>query len=198
MSRASIVFHALADNPVVLDGLELRTVFTDRDSGRFGNEFAVRQPLADVRADDVADLGRAAIGGNTPAIGGRLDQLQPGASTYLAHECPVGRQPGAATHALAAVLPRVAISGPDDAEWHGTNADVLPVDVEFFGDQHGQCRTHALADFGLVSADDNVPVRANLDEIAELAVIAAFGCYGGDADNQCAGCGRAADDECAA
>ena len=93
-----------------------------------------------------------------------LDQLQACPGTDLAHEVPVAGQAGAATDALAAVLPGKAICRLHDTEGHRLYADPAPIDIEFFGDQHRQRSPYTLTEFGLIAADDNVAIRPNFDK----------------------------------
>ena len=58
---------------------------------------------------------------------------------------PIGGRGSAATGALRAEFRFVEIGLLD--------ADVFPVDIEFIGDEHGEVRLDALADFGILAHD---------------------------------------------
>ena len=74
----------------------------------------------------------------------------------LAQRFPVGRRRVAAAGVLRAVLHLIEIRLLD--------ADVFPVDVELFGDEHRQVRLHALADVRVLRHQRDDAVRGDRDE----------------------------------
>ena len=101
--------------------------------------------------------GSGAFGfGDGPGLrGGGYEHLSAGGSN-TAERVPIGRSGGAATGALRAVDRFVEIGLLD--------ANIFPVDVEFFGDEHGERVFDALADFGIFGGDGEDVVRGNADE----------------------------------
>ena len=51
------------------------------------------------------------------------------------------------------------------------NAHVLPIDIELFGDEHGELGLDALAHFGSPGLDGNRAVRGDFDEGSGLQVL---------------------------
>jgi hypothetical protein len=186
----TVILHVL-ERHVFVDGIQLCGLGHKVLVGNFG---------ADRLADNHAGFRVTVAGRDSEPGRSRLNQLHSRSGADLPHEVPVARQAGASAHALTTVFPREAVRGLHDAEGHRVYADFRPLDVEFFGDEHGECRANTLADFGLVAADDDVTVGLYLDEKPQLPFVDGIGreTERGDAEYQASGGGRAADEELAA
>ena len=96
--------------------------------------------------------------------------MVPRSRADFAHEIPVFGQCVTATDALAAVFPGKTVLRLDDAERHLSHLDLRPLDIQFFGHQHWQRSTYALADLGLTTANDHAAIGLYLDKEADLAL----------------------------
>ncbi len=163
-------------------------------------EFLVRDLRSDRPADHHAGRRVTVVGRHAEPRSRRANQLHTCTGTDLAHEFPVRRQAGTAADALAAVFPPESVSRLHDTERHRTDADFRPFDVELFGDEHRQRGTHALADLGLIAADDDVAVGLDLDKESQLTLVGRVRrkSHGGHAENEAPGGASAADQELAA
>src|SRR6266436_8235557 len=94
--------------------------------------------------------------GDGPGLRGSGDKHLAAGGADAAQRIPIGGSGSAATGALRAVFRFVEIGLLD--------ADVFPVDVEFFGDDHGEMGLHALTDFGILGHDGDDAVCGNAQE----------------------------------
>ena len=90
--------------------------------------------------------------GHIPGLRGRGDEQLPSGGAHPAQRVPIGRRGRAAAGALRAVLGFVEVGLLD--------LDVLPIDVQLIGDDHGQMGLDALADLGILGHDGHDAVGA--------------------------------------
>ncbi len=131
-----------------------------------------RDQLAVAQAAAVGVKGRAGArrdGAHVHAPGGgRRGAHQPAPlRTDLAQVGPGVGDVGAATGALRAPLPARRLAAEVDPEWQLLDRDVVPVDVEFLGQDHRQRGLHALADFRAACTDGDPVVRVDAHIQAE-------------------------------
>ena len=93
---------------------------------------------------------------NGPGLCSGGDKHLAARSAHPAQRIPVNRRGRAATGTLRAVLRFIKVGL--------LNADVLPVDVKFFRDEHGHARFDALTDLGILAHDGYGPVSGNAHE----------------------------------
>jgi len=79
---------------------------------------------------------------------------------HLPHGYPVIRRRCAAAGDLPVILHAIDIGLLD--------LHVLPIDIEFLGDQHGQHGSDALADLGILGHNGDGAVRSNLNIVFDL------------------------------
>ena len=160
----------LANDGVVFRIFE-RDVVEDRAGkhGGFGGQFSVGEGFAGGLVQDAAGLGAALGERNGPDCRSRGYEHLAAGRSYAAQRIPGLGSGGAAAGGLAAVGGLVEVSL--------LHADVLPVDVELFGDEHGQLGLDALAHFGSAGFDGDRAVGGDLDEGGRLQV-ALFGGLG--------------------
>jgi len=113
--------------------------------------------------EDTAGIGGAFRGGYRPGDGGRGYQHLAAGRTYAAERVPGFRGGRASPGGLAAVGGLVEVGLFD--------VDVLPGDVELFGDEHGELGLDALAHFGSPSFDGDGAVGGDFDEGGGLQVL---------------------------
>ncbi len=97
---------------------------------------------------------------HVPGLRGRGDEHGAGCRAHLAHRQPVRRSSRAAAGDLAAVLRGIHVGLLD--------LYILPIDVEFVGDQHGQHGSDALADLGILGHDGDGAIRGDLNIVLNL------------------------------
>ncbi len=159
-----------ADNAVIAHRFQWRRLIRHVELRGVLDEIRVGNLAARCVAQHNAGSGPAGLGRHAEPGRCSPDQLLPCRCAHLAHEFPVGFQAVAAADALTAVFPGIAVGGLDDAERHLPDRNIFPINVEFLGHHHWQCRAQALADLGLVAADDDPAPGGDLDEIADLSV----------------------------
>ena len=99
----------------------------------------------------------AAFGfGDGPRLRGGSDEELAAGGSDTAEGLPVDRSRGATARDLAAIFGFVEIGLLD--------ADILPVDIEFFGNEHGHGSLDALAGFGIFGGDGENVVGGDVDE----------------------------------
>ena len=146
----------MADDLVVVTFLKLQGFeIGHRHFGRGGGKVAIGKRTIGGAVIDAAIGGEAFAFGNAPLFGGGGDQHLASGGAHLAHGNPVvgnGAAAAGGLHAVGAVEIGLLYL-------HG-----LPVDVEFFGDQHGQHGFDALADFRVARDEGDGAVGGDLDE----------------------------------
>ena len=103
--------------------------------------------------------------GDIPGLRGGGDEHLAAGGADLAQGIPVDGRGGAAAGALRAVLRFVEVGLLD--------LDVLPIDVELVGDDHGEMGLDALADLGILGDDGDDAVGVNLTKARRYEVPAA-------------------------
>ena len=147
----------LADDAVVLGVFEGdRVEDRAREGGGFGGEFSVGGCFAGGFVEDTAGIGGAFRSGDRPGDGGCGHQHLAAGCSYAAERLPGFGSGGASPGGLAAVGGLVEVGLFD--------AHVLPIDVELFGDEHGELGLDALAHFGSAGLDGDGAVRGDFDE----------------------------------
>ncbi len=177
-----------ADDLVFLDRFERRRVLGHSQRRSVDDEVGIGNLRLQRRADDHARTRVALrlIDAQSRRCG--TNQLPARIGAGLAHELPVARQTRTAADTLAAaVFPCKAVGRFDDAERHLADADLVPLDVEFLGHHHRQGRPQALADLGLLGADDDRTIRIDLHEPAYRPCVVSLVGECRQADDQAAG-----------
>ena len=153
--------NRLPDDLVVLRILQLdRRGIRRRHRGDFRSQFAVGHRPVGCLVHHLART-RGQVGcGNVPGLRRGVDEHHPRLRAELPHRNPVGRGRRAAARDLAAVLGLILIRLDD--------LDVLPIDVQFLGDQHRQHGANALAYFRVLRDDGDAVVRIHGDEVGRL------------------------------
>ena len=101
---------------------------------------------------DDAPRGGLAFGfGNRPGLRSSGDEHLAAGSADAAQRIPIGGSGSAATGALWAVFSFVEIGLLD--------ADILPIDIQFVGNDHRKMSFDALADFGILAHDGHDAIR---------------------------------------
>src|SRR6266481_7242554 len=88
-----------------------------------------------------------------PGLRSSRDKHLAAGGTDAAQWIPIGGSRSAATGALRTIFSFVEIGLFD--------ADVLPIDIEFVSDKHGEMSFDALADFGILAHDGNNAISGN-------------------------------------
>ena len=130
--------------------------------GGFGGQLSVGEGFAGGFVQDAAGLGGALGEGDGPNCRSRGYEHLAAGRPYAAQRIPGLGSGGAAAGGLAAVGGLVEVSL--------LHADALPVDVELFGDEHGQLGLDALAHFGSAGFDGDGAVGGDFDEGGRLQV----------------------------
>jgi hypothetical protein len=153
----------LANDGVVFRVFE-RDLVEDRagQRGGFGGQLSISEGFAGGLVQDAAGLGAALGEGNSPDCRSRGYEHLAAGRSYAAQRIPGLGSGGAAAGGLAAVGGLVEVSL--------LHADALPVDVELFGDEHGQLGLDALAHFGSAGLDGDGAVGGDFDEGGRLQV----------------------------
>jgi hypothetical protein len=153
----------LANDGVVLRVFE-RDVVEHRAGKRGGlaGELSVGEGFAGGLVQDATGLGGALGERDSPDCRSRgYEHLAAGRSDAAQRIPGLGRG-GAAAGGLAAVGGLVEVSL--------LHTDALPVDVELFGDEHGQLGLNTLAHFGSAGLDGDGAVGSDFDEGGRLQV----------------------------
>ena len=137
--------------------------------GGFAGELSIGEGFAGGLVQHAAGLSRALGEGNSPSCRSRGYEHLAAGRSYAAQRIPGLGSGGAAAGGLAAVGGLVEVSL--------LHTDVLPVDIELFGDEHGQLGLDALAHFGSAGFDGDGAVGGDFDEGGRLQV-ALFGGLG--------------------
>ena len=136
----------MADDFVVLGIFELDGFEVGSSQRRcFFGQLAVSERALCGLMDDAA--GRSGTFGfrGRPGLRGGGDKHLAARGTYAAQRIPIDRRGRAATGALRTVLRFLKIGLFD--------AHIFPIDVQLFGDEHGQARFDALSDFRILGHD---------------------------------------------
>src|SRR4029453_19126986 len=105
---------------------------------------------------------------HVPTLRGRGEQHLSHTRPWVAQIGPRIRNVRAAAGALLAILPSErAVGCAHDAERQRLNAQLRPVRLPLFGNDHRQRSFHALADFGRAGADESGAVFFDADEEAD-------------------------------
>jgi hypothetical protein len=126
-----------------------------RQGGGLGDEFAVGQLAARGAVNDSGGFGETLGRGDFPRLRGSFDQRDASGGAEPAALVVVDWNGGAAAGELPAE-PRIEAGLFDD--------DAFPRRFEFFGDDHGQGRFHALADLGIFRDDRDDALRCDADK----------------------------------
>ena len=118
-------------------------------------EFRVTQSPVTCDVNDEAIVGRKAGRGATQPVSRGRQQHGPCTRTGLPHRRVVQADAQASPRELV-LEPGVPVSL--------LYADRLPVDVEFLGDDHRQCRFHALTHLGILGEQRYCAVGADVDQ----------------------------------
>ncbi len=150
----------LADDLVILGILQSDRLQVGRRQGAGpGGQGAVVELLAGGHVLHGTRAGGAVGGAAAPGLGGGGDQHLTASRAGAAQGLPVHRGGETAAGELGPVFCWIVVGLLD--------ADILPVDVEFFGDQHGQHGLDALTDLRILGHDGDDAVGGDADESVE-------------------------------
>ncbi len=135
-----------------LDGFEVGR----RDSSRSFRERTISERALCGLMDDSAGPSGAFRFGDGPGLRGGSNKHLAAGSADATERVPVDGCGGAATGALRAILRFFEIGLLD--------ANVFPIHIKLFGDEHGQAGFDALTDFRIFAHDSDDAVSGNADE----------------------------------
>ena len=154
LANDAIVFRVLKG-----DAVEDRA----RERSGFGGELSVGGFFARGLVEDTAGIGGAFRCGDRPGDGSGGHQHLAAGRSYAAQRLPGFGSGRAAPGGLAAVGGLIEVGLFD--------AHVLPIDVELFGDEHGEYGLDALAHLGSPGLDGHGAVRGDFDKGGGLQVL---------------------------